>query len=69
MKFDHKALFRLIVLALLVGLVVGYVVICIFFMVIGIVAENTNYFSLGFGGIGLPIVLPVIIGDIKAIFF
>ena len=68
-KPTPKELLGFIILALLAGIIVGYVIVCIFLMVIGIVANNSNYFGLGIAGFALPIGLPTIVGDIKEWFF
>ena len=68
-KPTAKELLGFIILALLAGIIIGYVIVCIFLMVIGIVANNSNYFGLGVGGFALPIIVPTIVGDIKEWFF
>lgn len=68
-KPTSSELFGFIVAALLICIVVGYVLVCIFLMVIGIVAEDLHYFGYGLGMAACPLVVPTVIGDIKEWFF
>lgn len=68
-KPTGREVFRFVLLALLVCIVVGYALVCLFLMIIGVVAEDLRLFGYGFGGASAPIILPTIIGDIKEWFF
>ena len=57
------------ILALLAGIVICYVIVCLFFLVIGFVADHIGYFTLGTVGLAAPIGIPLIVHDIKDILF
>lgn len=54
MRFNHKALLRIVILALLVGLIVGYVLMCLFFLVISWVAQDYTFGCIGWGMAAAP---------------
>ena len=64
-----KEAIAIAILALLAGIVICYVVVCLFFLVIGIVADHIGYFTIGIVGFGAPMGIPLIIHDIKDILF
>lgn len=55
--------------ALLAALIIGYALICLFFLVIGIVADHVGYFTLGTVGLTAPVGIPLIIHDLRNLFF
>lgn len=65
----NKRILLFCILGLLGAIIVAYVVICIFALVLGIVARDFKYLSIGLGGLTLPLGGYVVIGDIKALFF
>ncbi len=64
-KTTARRAFARIVLTMLALIVAGYVLVCLFMMVVGIVINNTEWFGLGLGGVTLPIALPTIAKDLK----
>ena len=68
-KLAPKELIAFVILALLGAIIIGYVLICIFMMIIGVVAEDLHYFGYAFGMVACPIIVPTLVGDIKEWFF
>lgn len=66
---NAKKVMTIAILCLIGALAIGYALLCMFFMVIGIVASDFNFLGIGFGGLTLPLAGYVVIGDIKALFF
>ena len=55
MKFSNKALLRIVITALLIGLVVGYVLLCAFFLLCSWVAKNHQMGCIGLGMVAVPV--------------
>ena len=68
-KQTAKKILIYTIAVLLAALIIGYGLVCLFFLVIGIVADHVGYFTLGTVGLTGPIAIPVIIHDLKDLFF
>lgn len=66
-KPTSKQIITFCILALLGTIIVAYVVICLIAMVVSIVIGDATAAGLSFAGLVLPVGIPVIIGDIKAL--
>ena len=68
-KQTAKKILIYTIAVLLAALIIGYGLVCLFFLVIGIVADHVGYFTLGTVGLTAPVGIPLIIHDLKDLFF
>lgn len=68
-KLNMKTIALALIKCLLIGIVSAIVLVCLFFLIIGIAAADPDFFGYGIAGLAGTIGVPLVIQDIKDLFF